>query len=139
MFNLRKSQQRDSILNFLNRKNFHPTADEVYTALRKQYRSISLATVYRNLDQLCKIGKVVKIESPARSACYDGNTEKHHHVFCVECGRVNDVWPDKILLDKISTIKAVNGFSVHSFNIIFQGICSECSAEKISPAEEEGL
>lgn len=40
----------------------HPTADFVYEQMRKELPNISLATVYRNLNQLAEAGLIRKVE-----------------------------------------------------------------------------
>ena len=57
MSNLKYSRQRESIKNQLMQRNDHPTADMIYTDIRKEYPNISLGTVYRNLALLSDLGR----------------------------------------------------------------------------------
>ena len=56
MSNLKYSRQRESIKKQLMQRNDHPTADMIYTDIRKEYPNISLGTVYRNLALLSDLG-----------------------------------------------------------------------------------
>ena len=47
---MKYSRQRESILNSLNEKLDHPTAEMVYNCVKKEQPNISLGTVYRNLN-----------------------------------------------------------------------------------------
>ena len=50
--------QRDAILKELRMSHDHPTADRLYEVLRKKLPQISLGTVYRNLEQMAKMGTI---------------------------------------------------------------------------------
>lgn len=64
---MKYSRQRESILNSLNEKLDHPTAEMVYNCVKKEQPNISLGTVYRNLNQLVEQG-VLRADWPHRSA-----------------------------------------------------------------------
>ena len=72
----------------------HPTADEVFLAVRRHQTGISLATVYKSLETLVGCGLAVKLSYSDGSARYDGRTDPHHHARCLSCGRVTDVGGD---------------------------------------------
>ena len=56
MSTLKYSRQRESIKVCLQGRKDHPTADMVYTDVRKEFPNISLGTVYRNLSLLSELG-----------------------------------------------------------------------------------
>jgi len=59
--NLRMTRQRRVILEELQSKNNHPSADELYERVRAHLPRISLGTVYRNLEVLCELGEIQKL------------------------------------------------------------------------------
>ncbi len=61
MSNLKYSRQREAIKKQLMQRNDHPTADMVYTDIRKEYPNISLGTVYRNLALLSELGEIKRL------------------------------------------------------------------------------
>ena len=61
VFNGKYSRQRESIKKYLASTKEHPTADMVYTNIRKQYPNISLGTVYRNLNLLVDHGEIINL------------------------------------------------------------------------------
>lgn len=91
MTNRKHSQQRDAILAYLKASRDHPTADMIYTAIRREYPNISLGTVYRNLVQLEEMGEIQKITMRDQPDRYDGNVTSHYHFICRECGRIYDL------------------------------------------------
>ncbi|MBT8764298.1 transcriptional repressor [Desulfohalobiaceae bacterium Ax17] len=119
----RLTKQRKVILEALKGVKTHPTADEVYDMVRKSLPKISLGTVYRNLDILCEMGLIQKLDIAGRQKRFDGNPKPHCHVRCIECGRVCDVdYEPSIELKS----KNFSGFKVLGYSFDFFGICPEC-------------
>ena len=123
----RNTIQCSLVLETVNRLHCHCTADEVYNTIVKDHPTVSRATVYRNLNRLSETGKIRKIEIPGGPDRFDHQRHEHYHVKCVECGQVFDVDMDYIA-DLEDKIKDTRGFQFTGHNIIFTGICPECSA-----------
>ncbi|HUY18561.1 MAG TPA: transcriptional repressor [Candidatus Binataceae bacterium] len=83
--------QRLAIIRALLCAADHPRAEAIYAAVRREHPHISLATVHRTLETLCRIGEARKVTALHDSARYDGNTAPHHHVVCVGCRRIRDI------------------------------------------------
>jgi Fur family peroxide stress response transcriptional regulator len=115
--------QRMAILDFLEGNEEHPSAEDIYLAVREQFPSISLATVYNTLDLLKRRGEVLELMfDPARKR-YDPNTHEHHHLVCTGCGRVVDIhrrFPVGL------TDEEAEGFSVMRNHVEFYGVCPSC-------------
>ena len=122
----KRSKQRDEIIEILSEKNYHPTSEEIYLELKKKLPGVGIATVYRNLEQLTRDGKIVKIDIPDGAARYDGNTVRHYHIRCTSCGDVKDVWMDLDLLSHLETEKFAPGFEIRDYSINLWGICKNC-------------
>ena len=121
---MKHSHKRDAICEVLRATKDHPTADMIYERVREKYPEISLATVYRNLSQLCAEGDIIKIGANGRER-YDIDTSAHTHFFCDECGEVYDVFSDMKLL---GITKAENeiGCKIDTAHITFHGHCKNC-------------
>ena len=63
---MNRTAQREAILKELRSVKTHPTADELYAALRVKLPTISLGTVYRNLEQMSQAGIVRKLETAGK-------------------------------------------------------------------------
>ena len=87
----RNTRQRTVLLEELRKLRFHPTAAELYEVVRARIPSISLGTVYRNLEFLARSGVVQRLRTSGRGARFDGNPRKHYHVRCIYCERIDDV------------------------------------------------
>ncbi len=60
------TRQRSIILEELRNVCTHPSADEIYEMVRRRLPRISLGTVYRNLEILCELREIQKIETGGR-------------------------------------------------------------------------
>jgi Fe2+ or Zn2+ uptake regulation protein len=99
----RYTRQRAAVFDYLCSVESHPTAEEVYLAVRREMPKISLATVYKALEALvdCDLAdKLATGEGPAR---YDCHKHAHYHFRCLENGEVHDlpVPFDPQLIDKL--------------------------------------
>lgn len=127
---LKLTPQRMAIIEFLEGNTSHPSADDVYCAVKKQFPGISFATVYNNLETLYKHGMLKEVSIDAQRKRFDPDTSEHHHIICRSCGRVGDVYQDfDIRLPK----DMLQGFpEIISTKIEFFGLCSNCKANNTS-------
>jgi Fe2+ or Zn2+ uptake regulation protein len=87
----RFTKQRAAVFKYLRSVTSHPTAEQVFAAVRQDMPHISLATVYKALDALVDAhlaGRVADGIGPAR---YDARSDAHYHLRCVETGQVMDL------------------------------------------------
>ncbi|EFV4797937.1 peroxide-responsive transcriptional repressor PerR, partial [Campylobacter coli] len=87
---LKATPQRLCVLKILKRHE-HPNIEELYEEIKKEYPSISLATVYKNLNTLQEQGLVVEINVANQKTCYDIYEERHIHIICNKCGNIEDM------------------------------------------------
>ena len=122
----RFTEQRAAVYRYLAGTDVHPTADEVFSAVRCDLPAISLATVYKTLETLVGCGLAVKLTYADESARYDGRTDPHHHARCVVCGGVTDI-PGEIPAREIDALRGrADGFTVTGYRLEFSGYCSDC-------------
>ena len=119
------SKQRELILDVLRQNPIHPTADKLYELVRSLMPSISLATVYRNLNQLVDNGSIRKISGLDGAVHYDHCVEKHYHFICTCCNKVYDV-PYNVAEDLEQKLKSFTGLEAQSTELTFKGLCSDC-------------
>ena len=82
----RFSKQRELVLKTVKANLIHPTALEVYGMTREVDPTISMGTVYRNLNLLAEQGKILRIKVPGGADRYDGTIEPH-----LQCSGVDKV------------------------------------------------
>lgn len=125
----RNTVQRAIVLDTVRKLQCHATADEVYAEIIKTCPSISRATVYRNLQQLCELGEIKKREIPSSPDRYDHILSDHYHARCTLCGKVLDVDMD-YQQELLTQVKNSHGFALTGHDIIFRGICPDCQAKE---------
>lgn len=123
------SKQREMVLQALRENVVHPTAEYIYDIMSKTDNSVSLATLYRNLNQLSESGVIKKIEGLDNSAHYDHNTHEHYHCICTKCGKVYDI-PADVAPNLVKNTEDMTGFIIQSHDVIFHGLCKDCKEIK---------
>lgn len=120
----RSTVQRLRILDYLKVSEMHPTAEAVHNEVRKEIPTITLATVYRNLNLLAEEGKILKLEIN-NEFHFDGDTSRHQHCVCRECGMIIDVFQREISDYALKKVKN-SSFDPISVQVIFHGLCEKC-------------
>lgn len=123
--------QRLAIVKILAKSKTHPSVEDIYDQIKKDFPTMSLATVYRNIVLIKSLGEVLELGFPDGSNRYDGNKPfPHPHVICIKCKTIVD--PDLDSLDNMKKEVAVEtDFKILNHRLDFFGICSTCLAEKI--------
>jgi Fur family peroxide stress response transcriptional regulator len=121
----RFTDQRAAVYRFLLGTTDHPTADEVFTAVRADIADISLATVYKALETLVSCSLAVKLSYGDDSARYDARTDDHYHSRCVQCGQVRDV-PGQVP-ELLPQLHVGDGFRVQGYRVEVIGLCPACA------------
>ncbi len=119
------SRQREEIKHYLSTRKDHPTADNVYMAIRKQIPNISLGTVYRNLTLLASRGEITRLRVGDGVDHFDFDTSDHYHFVCRDCGSVSDLSMQKF--------DSIGDFADTEFDgcilghiTYFYGLCGNC-------------
>ncbi|MBN1833330.1 MAG: transcriptional repressor [Deltaproteobacteria bacterium] len=118
--------QRLAIVKILAKSEGHPSVEDIYVQIKKDFPTMSLATVYKNILLIKSLGEVLELGFPDGSNRYDGKKPyPHPHVICIKCRKI--VEPD---LDSLDGMKKEVSLETH-FNILYHrldffGICSDC-------------
>ena len=119
----RYSRQRELIYEALRQTEQHPTAEMIYQWLKPANPSLSLGTVYRNLNLLADEGAIRRMAFPVER--YDAKTMPHPHFCCDQCGAVYDLHlPYDAELDRQALV--ANGHEGTGHEVVFHGICTKC-------------
>jgi Fur family peroxide stress response transcriptional regulator len=154
---LKMTPQRIAIVRLFAGDPTHPTAQDLFERLRRDFPSMSFATVYNTLDALAAAGLCSTLRlgsaasrslpsrrdsassrrrpdarslAPLRATRFDPNITPHHHALCERCGTIHDV-PAATLAPTAAAVRNVErkapGFLVRSVERIYRGLCSACS------------
>ena len=103
----------------------HPTAEEIFLAVRRRVPAISLATVYNALESFESAGVCLKLTQGDGAARYDSRTDDHHHLQCVECERIFDV-SGPPLAEWLAAIDTRGEFELLGGRLVLEGRCPGC-------------
>ncbi len=124
----RMTKQRRVILEELSKVQTHPTAYDVYEMVKVKLPSISLGTVYRNLEHLSSKGLILKLDIGKGQKRFDATTKEHTHIMCLGCGKVEDVYlqPEPDLLAMKDLVNDRVGYDLIGYGIQLFGLCPAC-------------
>jgi len=125
--NLKITPQRSLLLDIIF-KHGHIDIETLVTKITSILPSVSVATVYKNLNTLVENGIVKEVSLPGKKKMYELNINKHIHMVCSECGNIKDVEIDESTLKEKFT-DFINE-EVKDFNITFYYTCKNCQKFK---------
>jgi Fur family transcriptional regulator, peroxide stress response regulator len=121
--------QRRTVFGELAGRRDHPTADQVYEAVRGRLPGLSRTTVYRVLEALVEAGLARKVHHAGGAARFDPTTARHHHLACEACGRLVDLEDELVPPLRLpETIGA--GFGIKDYTVSFTGLCPACARKR---------
>lgn len=119
------TMQRRILLEAVLSCDDHPTANQVFEAVRASHRGISRATVHRNLELMTVMGVITKTCHPGGVSRYDARIDIHHHLVCLRCNSVMDIDDENLSALEIPDTSAF-GFEVEDFRVQLRGVCKRC-------------
>ena len=122
---VRHSDTRDIIYDYLYNTKAHPSAEMIYNDLKPVLSKLSLKTVYTNLRFFEEHRKAIRVANVNGSDRYDANCEEHVHLVCDECGAVIDIMDADIR--KAKKACQVGQAKIKSIHIVLHGTCEKCS------------
>jgi Fur family ferric uptake transcriptional regulator len=122
---LKMTVQRRVILEEIKKVKSHPSADELYLAVRRRLPDISMATVYRNLETLAEHGLIRRMWEVGAPRRYDCELAEHYHIVCGRCGRVDDVSLQTVD-GFLEEVRRASDYDVQGYRLGFFGLCPNC-------------
>jgi len=122
----RVTKQREILMKVLRERRDHPTADSIYTEVKKILPNISLGTVYRNLEKLAEQGTIKKIELSGKQSRFDPVTLNHAHFRCIKCGIVEDLPFNAVPGPLDHEEPWVRERKILDIKVEYQGLCKKC-------------
>ena len=128
--------QRLAIFEALAASREHPSAEQIHRAVQRRIPTLSLATVYKNLEALKAIGAVADVNPLHQEGRYEaalpgiGAGHPHHHLVCISCKKVRDLRDRE--LDRLR-VRDAQGFDVRAVRVQAEGLCPDCQAKAARP------
>lgn len=121
---IRPSIQRIAVTGHLISQRTHPTADEIYQSLLKEYPTMSRTTVYNTLKRLAEARKITILDIEPGMQRFDSITEPHAHFICKKCGAIHDI-------TLVTPPTAPHGYLITETHVTFRGVCEKCHSTQI--------
>ena len=124
----RLTPQRVELVRLIAASDGHPSASQLYTKIKRQFPTISHATVYKTLALLKEMNQVLEIDLHNDSH-YDGNRpQPHPHLICIKCNKIID---GEVSLDQESLrrLEQTSGFKILRPQIALYGLCPDCKEQ----------
>jgi Fur family peroxide stress response transcriptional regulator len=123
---VRRTRQREAILDVLRGTKSHPSADWVYQEVRKEMPHVSLGTIYRNLRTLSENGEIQELAFGSNHSRFDANPHSHYHFVCESCGSIEDL-DMSVVAELDDKVEKLGNYKVLGHRLEFFGICPNCS------------
>ncbi len=129
MIKTRLTKQRKFILDIIKSACYHPTAEQIHQLVKKQMPSVSVGTVYRNLDVLTTQNLIKRIDIPGEPMRFDADLSNKVYFVCKGKGTIYDLKIDKSKIMKLfQDQSAIN--SIDNFNIVLFGSAKNSQTER---------
>lgn len=122
-YDLKVTPQRVAIVEELY-KYGHMSIDDLYKKLLERFPSVSLATIYKNINSMVEKVFLSEVKIPNAKTVYELCKSEHAHLVCSECKEVFDIELDSSSIQE--QVTKINGFKVNQTDIVVSGVCSNC-------------
>lgn len=125
----RLTPQRLAVLKVLALSKHHPSVEDVYSELKDDFPTMSIATVYKTVSLLKEEGELQELNFGAAGSRYDGNKPyPHPHLVCLNCKKIMDL--DNLPLEKIiEDVSRETGATITNHRLDFFGVCPACEKD----------
>uniref|UniRef100_UPI0040473157 Fur family transcriptional regulator n=1 Tax=Aliarcobacter sp. TaxID=2321116 RepID=UPI0040473157 len=122
-YDLKVTPQRVAIVEELY-NNGHMNIDDLYKKLLSKFPSVSLATIYKNINAMVEKVFLSEVKIPNSKSVYELVKSEHAHLVCSCCGSIEDISLDATSL--LNEVSSLSSFKIDSTNIVLSGICPKC-------------
>jgi Fur family ferric uptake transcriptional regulator len=124
----RITTSRRILLRCLFEKGPHRTAEELAAEVQSVAPDVHLSTIYRNLDELERLGVIVHAHLGHGPATYHLATETHGHLVCEICGGEMEA-PEGFFRSLTAAAQSEYGFVIDPRHFAVLGRCAGCVTE----------
>lgn len=119
------TKYEQAIYEMIGASHEYLTVNQIYERLKEEHPGVVLATVYNNLNKMCRAGLIRKVSTEAMPDRYD-TVQKHDHLVCGQCGKILDV----TLADLTATLREQLGEDFLFYDLKVYDQCPACRAKQ---------
>ncbi|RXT07822.1 Fur family transcriptional regulator [Ammoniphilus sp. CFH 90114] len=116
--------QRLAIINVLLKLD-HPTAEEIYQFMKKEFPTLSFTTVYNTLHSLQEMG-ILREYHFGEASRFEMAEKSHHHFLCYSCGKMEDIDESEIQIIPSADVSSLYQFM--ATEVVLKGYCQNCKS-----------
>ena len=120
---LKVTPQRLGILSLMEKMG-HIDIEELFVQIKKQFSSISLATLYKNVNAMLEKHLITEIKVPNFKAKYEIVKEPHIHLLCKKCNEFMDL--DVDLGSVVNEASKKSNYQLQESCVVLSGLCKKC-------------
>jgi Fe2+ or Zn2+ uptake regulation protein len=122
----RITSARRFLLRLLFEGEGHRTAEELAAEVQVKAPDVAVSTIYRNLDELERLGVIVQAHLGHGPATYHLASSAHGHFVCEECGKMIEA-PSELFAGLAKAAQSQFGFSIDPHHFAMLGRCKDCT------------
>jgi len=121
---IKVTPQRLAIVELMDR-NGHISVRDIFSKIQENFPSLSLATVYKNINAMVETSFIKELKIVGQDAKYELSKEEHSHMICKECGKVEDIILETEAI--VSSAAKISHYTIDESSIQLFGVCPACS------------
>lgn len=121
--NFKATPQRLCVLDILE-KCGHATLEDIEKLTKKKFPTLSLSTIYRNINEMVKTNIVSEVKLANKKEHFEVTKDKHSHLICTKCGKIEDF--EIQTNELIKKVEYASGSKVINDILSFEIICKDC-------------
>ena len=93
--------------------------------VQSQAPDVNISTIYRNLDELTRLGVVNRTHLGGGPAAYHLASAAHSYLVCEQCSSMTEI-PSELFGDLAEAVAARYGFAIDPHRFAVTGRCAAC-------------
>ena len=123
---LKVTPQRLGILSAIQEEG-HMGIDDLFLQIKKKFPSISLATLYKNINTMVDVELLKEVALSGLKSRYEISKAAHAHLLCEKCGQLKDL--DFDLKDLSTKIEYDSHYRMNRIDLMLSGVCPDCQRQ----------
>ena len=120
---IKVTPQRLAIVTLMD-KDGHISVRDIFEKIKTNFPSLSLATVYKNINAMLESNFVKELKIVGQDSKYELTKEAHSHLICQKCGDVKDI---KLDTDTLISLALKNSdYAINDSAVQLFGLCPNC-------------
>jgi Fur family peroxide stress response transcriptional regulator len=123
-FGAKITSQRIAIMESLEGRSDHPSAEQLFIELKRDHPTMSIATIYSTAQLLAQASMLRILSINDKKVYFDPDTRPHAHFMCRKCKKIIDL---DVEFNLLAILKPESGIDSIDYSEVFHyGLCAKC-------------